>query len=149
MEVHTDEDDVTILSGNTLYAPAMSMSDQGRLEIVVHYSSYDEPRLRVWDHDANPEQFIKSVDMDNTNFNNRYVNSISGSDYIYTKIEYNSGTWYTYYYDLTDLEYDILIAKGGGSGDQQYGWNIYEVFDTADPSECSGTTVPEIVSTDG
>ncbi|QMU53589.1 MAG: hypothetical protein GKS07_00870 [Nitrosopumilus sp.] len=149
MEVHTDENDVTIVSGNTLYAPAMSVADQGRLEIVVHYSSYDEPRLRVWDHNGDNEGFIESVDMDNNNFNNRYVNTVSGSDYIYTKVELNSGTWYAYYYDLIDTEWDILIAKGGGIGDQDYGWNVYEVIDTADPGDCSGTTVPEIISTDG
>lgn len=87
--------------------------------------------------------------MDNNNFNNRYVNTISGSDYIYTKVEYNSGTWYTYYYDLIDTEWDILIAKSGGSGDEQTGWVVWEAWyfdDTA--GDCDDTTLLEIISTD-
>lgn len=148
MEVHTDENDVTIDSGNTLYAPTMSVSDQGRLEITVHYDDNIEPRLRVWDHNGSSESFIKTVYMDNTNFNNRYVNTVSGSDYIYTKVELNSGTWYAYYYDLIDYEWDILIAKSGGSGDLQIGWNIWEAHGFA-AADCADTTVPEIISTDG
>lgn len=147
MEVHTDENDVTIDSGNTLYAPTMSVADQGRLEISVHYDDNIEPRLRVWDHNGSSEGFIKTVYMDNNNFNNRYVNTVSGSDYIYTKVELNSGTWYAYYYDLIDFEWDILIAKSGGIGDEQYGWNIWEAHKFA-AADCNDTTIPEIISTD-
>ncbi len=146
MEIH--DSGITIDTGNTLYAPTMSMADQGRLEIVVRYLSNTNPTVSVWDHHTNPEGFIYHQSMDSS-FMNRYVNTVYGSDYIYTKIEYNGSDWETYIWDLIDSEYDLMVDKNGGAGDQQYGWTIWEAHDFDESGgDCNDTTLLEIVGAD-
>lgn len=145
VEIH--DSGVTIDSGNTLYGPAISMADKGRLEIVVEYNDDSTHKLRVWDHGASPEEFIYTKIIDSS-YMSKYANTVGSDDFSYVKVEVNgSGSWTAYLWDVADSHWDILIQKTGGSGDLEIGWAIWEAFYFA-AADCADTTIPEIITAD-
>ncbi len=137
MEVH--QSGPTLVNDNDLYTPAMSSANYGALEAVIHYDGYDgSEEFRIWDHNTDTFTITKTID---TAFMNKYSLTSGSNDYVYPKVEENSGTWYAYLYNFDTSSYEQLDDQSN-DGDNWNGWAIWEEWNIHD--DCASISVPEI-----
>lgn len=105
--------------------------------VPLTYNSEYTPtttKVRVFDQSTHTFTTEKTV---NSTFMTNYSLTIGGNDYIYIKVEENSGTWKAYIYNFAISGYEFLDSQGNDSG-HTYGWSIWEEYNLT--GQCASTS---------
>lgn len=138
LEIH--DSGVTIPSGDTVFGGNIMPNSKSSLEWAIEYKP-STTKVRIYDHYAGV--FSWSADVDST-FMSTYSTTISGSKYIYVKVEENSGTWMAYIYNFNTSQWEFKDSQAL-DGSRTDGWSVWEEYSLS--GDCASATIPEITGT--